>query len=95
MQSPACASGAAISARAYAGGGLTDWFVPSLDEFNEMFTYSQAGGFNTATYGFASASYWTSSQYSATNAWRQGGSSGYQANTGKSTQLRVRPIRAF
>ena len=95
MQSPACASGVAISARAYAGGGLTDWFVPSKDEFNEMFTYSQVGGFNTATYGFVSASYWTSSQFSATNAWRQGGGSGYPGNPGKSTQLRVRPIRAF
>jgi len=41
MQSPACASGAAVSSRAYRGGGLTDWFLPSVDESNAMCNYSR------------------------------------------------------
>ena len=73
-----CTSGAGVSARAYRGGGLTDWFLPSQDELNAMCNYSrtwtgtpstlactgaQNGAFAAGTYGFASDNYWSSSQH--------------------------------
>ena len=91
----ACASSAPNAVRAYAGGGLTDWFLPSKDELNAMYTYSQVVGFNTATYGFASGGYWSSSQDGALNAWGQGLDNGGQVGGPKYGTLRVRPVRAF
>jgi hypothetical protein len=95
MQSPACATGAAVSARAYSGGGFTDWFLPSKDELNAMYDYSQVGGFNTSTYGFASDVYWSSSQSTSTNAWLQHFVGGTAISDAKAYSLRVRPIRSF
>ena len=95
MQSPACTSGAGVSARAYPGGGLTDWFLPSKVELNAMYTYSQVGGFNAATYGFASGAYWTSSQVNPYLAFAQNMSFGTQTPETKSSSLPVRPVRAF
>jgi hypothetical protein len=96
MQSPACASGAAVAARAYRGGGLTDWFLPSRDELNEMYTYSLTNGFDSATYGLVGDNYWSSSQSRASYAWGQYLGDGYQDDGYfKSRSLLVRPIRAF
>ena len=91
----ACTSSAPNAVRAYAGGGLTDWFLPSQDELNAMYTYSLVGGFNSATYGFASGIFWSSSQNDTYTAWLQYFSNGYQIGGGKSAALRVRPVRAF
>ena len=95
MQPAACASGAGVSARAYSGGGLTDWFLPSRDELNAMYTYSLVGGFNSATYGFVRDGYWSSSQFSTTFAYSQDFNSGSQIAGTKANALRVRPVRAF
>ena len=91
----ACTSSAPNAVRAYAGGGLTDWFLPSKDELNAMYTYSLVGGFNSATYGFASVIYWSSSQYATDAAWLQKVDFGNQSNDTKNNSLRVRPVRAF
>jgi hypothetical protein len=90
-----CTSGAGQEAADYVAGGYSDWFLPSKDELNEMYTYSLVGGFNTATYGFASADYWGSSQVAANFAWDQGLSDGSQNHATKNLTLRVRPVRAF
>ena len=89
-----CTSGAANSARAYAGGGQTDWFLPSKDELDAMYLY-QGSIVDTATYGFASASYWTSTQYDIFNAWVENLDNGGQLATGKGFKGDVRPVRAF
>jgi hypothetical protein len=110
----ACTSGAAVEARAYPGGGLTDWFLPSKDELNVMCNYSrnptspaapevpctgaQNGAFISCefvAYGFGSDYYWSSSQYSASQAWFQGLGDGVQSVADKFANARVRPVRAF
>ena len=105
-----CTSGAGVSARAYRGGGLTDWFLPSKDELNAMCNYSrtwtgtpstlactglQNSTFSSGTYGFASDYYWSSSQFSASFAWIQHLLNGNRNVDYKSSSLRVRPVRAF
>jgi len=85
----ATAGRAATAARAYTGGGLNDWFLPSKDELNRLFTQKDVVG------GFAAADYWSSSQNSAGLAWDQGFVSGTQNDDSKGTTYRVRPVRAF
>ena len=91
----ACTASAPNAVRAYAGGGLTDWFLPSQDELNAMYTYSLVGGFNSATYGFPSGQYWSSSQANTNDAWYQNVDYGNQNDGSKASTLRVRPVRAF
>ena len=70
-------------------GGFDDWFLPSKDELNAM--YGQKGVIG----GFASDSYWSSSEGSDYYAWGQYFGDGGQGSYGKSNGLRVRAIRAF
>ena len=91
----ACTSGAAIDVGTYAGGGQSDWFLPSKDELNAMYDYS-GSIVDTATYGFSTFVFWTSSQVDANNAWAQFFGNGFQDNTRtKNLGYGVRPIRAF
>ncbi|MDB9748825.1 DUF1566 domain-containing protein, partial [Polaribacter sp.] len=65
---------AAGLARAYTGGGYTDWFLPSKDELNKMFSYKAVIN-TTATANdgsnFATNYYWSSTEYDNDNAWFQ------------------------
>ena len=54
-----CSSGAAVTARAYRGGGLSDWFLPSEEELEALQAVKTTIG------GFESASYWSSSEIAA------------------------------
>jgi hypothetical protein len=81
---------AAGLARAYRGGGYTDWFLPSKDELAKLYAMKQLG-FG----GFADNLYWSSSEYAAYSAWFQYFNYGYQFDNGKDPTYYVRAIRAF
>ena len=88
---------AAGLARAYTGGGFTDWFLPSKDELNEMYLNKAAINASATANGGASFSsyYWSSTEYNDGNAWRQRFISGDQGPFNKSNTLYVRAVRAF
>ena len=82
---------AATKARAYRGpNNLSDWFLPSKDELNRL--YSQK-----ATVGvFVENFFWSSSESSADLAWVQIFFNGSQSDGGfKVSTFYVRPVRAF
>jgi len=70
-------------------GGYNDWFLPSKDELDKLFTNKVAIG------GFAGSYYWSSSEYDANNAWYQYFNDGYQYDYYKFNTYRVRAVRAF
>ncbi len=95
---PTETSYAAGLARAYTGGGHTDWFLPSKDELNKM--YTNRATINTtaaANYGsdFSTNSYWSSTEYINGTAWTQYFVNGYQGYGNKNFTYRVRAVRAF
>jgi hypothetical protein len=110
MQPTACTTGAGVSARAYRGGGYSDWFLPSQDELNAMCNYSRNTSsphtspctgaqdfvFAGSDYGFASDEYWSSSQVDVGSAWAQVLVDVFTAWVDiKAVAVRVRPVRAF
>jgi len=76
--------------RAYAGGGYTDWYLPSVDELHKLYLNKAAiGGFNTGRY-------LSSSEFNASNAWQKSLNDGNQDSVGKSyTGYSVRAVRSF
>ena len=76
-------------ARTYRGpNNLSDWFLPSMDELNELYLQKTTVG------GFAASRYWSSTDYDKHLAWAQSfwdGDQHYQSNN----TYYVRPIRAF
>jgi 6-phosphogluconolactonase (cycloisomerase 2 family) len=81
---------AAELAHDYSFNGIDDWFLPSKNELNEMYINRGVVG------GFASYSYWSSSQYNSDVAWAQHFVVGVQpALYNKIASLRVRAVRAF
>jgi hypothetical protein len=86
-----CPSGAANSASGYRGGGLTDWFLPSRDELNELHGFWG--------HGLTGNFYWSSSQNVPASAWYQDFSRGFShgISNSRDTHSRgsIRPVRAF
>ena len=81
---PANTNNAAGLARLFAGGGFSDWYLPSSWELN--LCYNSAGIVNKilgSTNGFIGNFYWSSTEYTATNSLRQRIDFGYQESNGK------------
>ena len=71
-------------------GGYSDWYLPSSDEMYKLYLNRLIIGGLTGTY------YWSSSQYSSTNAYFVDFSTGSTNNTSKSySSMNVRAIRKF
>jgi hypothetical protein len=88
-QNGAGTSYAAGLARSYAGGGYSDWFLPSKDELNKLYLNRVAIG------GFGTARYWSSSEHSMLYGWAQDFPGGTPDFWSKFSAYRVRAVRAF
>jgi len=89
---------AAGLARAYTGGGYTDWFLPSKDELNKM--YTKRVTINTTAVSnsgskFSTNFYWSSTEYDFDFAWRQSVYGTNQSFYNKIDTNNVRAVRAF
>ena len=79
---------AAVTARNYTGGGLTDWFLPSKDEVLQLYAQRVIVGLPEGQL------YWSSSEVDADQAhglWDNGSTVSFLTKGGHA--LRVRPIR--
>ena len=90
---------AAGLARAYTGGGYTDWFLPSKDELNKMYlnraTINTTAASNSGS-DFGNSYYWSSTETGNSTAWIQNFYNGSQSSYAKnSTSTNVRAVRAF
>lgn len=98
-----CTSGAAFVAKAYTGAGLSDWFLPSVDELAELYTNrASVGGFNSMNQccpssGIVSTtSYWSSTEVNSSQAKPLSFlDAGGGDNWGKIYGFNVRPVRMF
>ena len=89
-QGATATSYAAGLARAYTGGGYTDWYLPSKDELNILYINKVAiGGFSEYVY------YWSSTEYDNYNVWAHYFGIGMLVDRGKSNTYTVRAIRSF
>jgi hypothetical protein len=88
-QGATATSYAAGLARAYRGGGYTDWYLPSKDELNKLYLNRIAIG------SFANNFYWSSSEVDNLYAWFQYFGNGVQGDGDKDFSFYVRAIRAF
>jgi hypothetical protein len=69
--------------------GYSDWFLPSSNELNQMFSEKEVIG------GFVTDYYWSSSELNSSFAWCQYFGDGSQAFGSKTNHYYVRAIRAF
>ncbi len=113
-QSTACSSPLVISsciyaagaARAYRGGGVSDWYLPTYSELNLACQWANgltidvtaacAGGSRANGDFVVNRYYWSSSEGDASNAWYLAFGDGGNGSALKSANVvAVRPIRAF
>jgi len=71
-------------------GGYGDWVVPNRDELDLLYENKEMFKGDDSFYDFY---YWSSSEYSATDAWRQSFYNGSQASSNKTNYYYVRAVR--
>jgi len=89
---------AASLARAYNGGGYTDWFLPSKDELNQIYQNKTNINTTAAANGgsdFSTGCYWSSTSDGGSTAWIQCFNLGGQFQGYINTTKYVRAVRAF
>jgi len=90
-QNSAGSTYAAGLARAYTGGGYTDWYLPSRDELAKLYANRVAiGSFDTVA-----GRYWSSSEASVNQAWDQSFYFNGGGFSGKDLDRLVRAVRSF
>jgi len=96
-EAPADSDRAAQLADALSHGGYDDWFLPSKDELNAIWTnlVDNGKGRNSGVGGFGAYGYWSSSEGSSLNAWLQSFFLDLQNSFYKDLSTRVRAVRAF
>lgn len=72
-------------------GGYGDWYLPSKEELNLMYENLHVAGLG----GFASELYWSSTEVFSFAAWVQDFLDGSQISFTKTSNRRVRAVRAF
>ncbi|MCC7160452.1 DUF1566 domain-containing protein [Candidatus Nomurabacteria bacterium] len=80
---------AAGVARAYTGGGYSDWYLPSRDELSKLYLNRMAIG------GFLNYFYWSSSEINNSSAHVRFFFDGTDGGGGKVSQYLVRAVRSF
>jgi hypothetical protein len=73
----------------YQGGNYADWYLPSEYELNLLYLQKAMVG------GFADSYYWSSTEFSNSNAWGQDFTTGSQGADSERNANYVRAIRAF
>jgi hypothetical protein len=100
-QGPVESSYAAGLARAYRGGGFTDWFLPSKDELNQMYMNKVTLEAVWGVVAFSNVAfsnnhfYWSSTENDNNTAWFQNFNDGSQDWSFKYYTSLVRAVRAF
>ena len=84
---------AAVYCSELVSGGQSDWFLPSKDELNLMYTNLRSA--STPLGGFSTGYYWSSSESGGGTARYQQFVVGFQGDFSKNRTGYVRPVRAF
>jgi Tfp pilus assembly protein PilE len=95
-----CTSGAGFHSRAYRGGGLSDWYLPSRAEMLQMFRYNYRQTPPVSLSMTDMDNYWSSTESGGSLAIRTDvnpacGDGGCQYDQYKTQAHSVRPVRAF